>query len=79
MDHQKVADFLIKEGFLLTALELHVELNEKGKALSSLTQFFQDSKNFEVFTTKSASSPQSSVCGSQAGMLDPNSLKIPVS
>ena len=65
MDQQKVADFLLREGFLLTALELHVELNEKGKSLSSLTQFFQDSKNFEAFTTRSASSPQSSICGSQ--------------
>ena len=65
MDQQKVADFLLREGFLLTALELHVELNEKGKSLPSLTQFFQDSKNFEAFTTRSASSPQSSICGSQ--------------
>ena len=69
MEHQKVADFLIKEGFLLTALELHVELNEKGKSLTSLTRFFQDSKNFEAFT-RSTSSPQSSVCGSQAGLDD---------
>ena len=65
MDQQKVADFLIKEGYLLTALELHVELTEKGKSLPSLTKFFEDSKNFESFTTRSASSPQSSICGSQ--------------
>ena len=65
MDQQKVADFLVREGYLLTALELHVELSEKGKPLPSLSQFFQDSKNFEAFTTRSASSPQSSICGSQ--------------
>ena len=70
MDQQRVADFLIREGYLLTALELHVELSEKGRPLTTLSQFFQDTKNFEVFTTRSASSPQSSVCGSQAGLDD---------
>ena len=74
MEPQRVADYLLKEGYLLTALELHAELSEKGKPLSSLTQFFQDSKNFEVFTTRSASSPQSSVSGSQFGGLDDVSL-----
>ena len=44
MEPQRVADYLLKEGYLLTALELHAELSEKGKPLSSLTQFFQDSK-----------------------------------
>lgn len=62
MDHQKVADFLLKEGYLLTALELHVELSEKGKPLTVLSQFFQDCKNFEAFT-RTTSSPQSSTCG----------------
>ena len=70
MDQQRVADFLIREGFLLTALELHVELSEKGRPLTTLSQFFQDTKNFEAFTTRSVSSPQSSVCGSQAGLDD---------
>ena len=41
MDQQKVADFLVKEGYLLTALELHAELSEKGKPLPFLSQFFQ--------------------------------------
>ena len=58
MDKEKVADFLVKEGYLLTALELHVELTEKGKTLPFLTKYFEDSKNFEAFTTRSASSPQ---------------------
>ena len=58
MDRQKVADFLLREGHLLTALELHVELSEKGNPLPSLTTFFKDSKNFESFISKS--SPQSS-------------------
>ena len=53
-----MADFLVKEGYLLTALELHVELTEKGKTLPFLTKYFEDSKNFEAFTTRSASSPQ---------------------
>ena len=72
MDKQKVADFLLKEGYLLTALELHVELSEKGSPLPSLTTFFKESKNFESFISKS--SPQSSVCGSQAGLDDVSSL-----
>ena len=38
--------------------------------MSCLTQFFQDTKNFEAFTTKSTSSPQSSVSGSQFGLDD---------
>ena len=58
MEKQKVADFLLKEGYLLTALELHVELSEKGHSLPSLTSFFKDSKNFESFISKT--SPQSS-------------------
>ena len=72
MDKQKVADYLLKEGYLLTALELHVELSEKGSALPSLTTFFKESKNFESFISKT--SPQSSVSGSQAGLDDVSSL-----
>ena len=60
MEAQNVADYLIKEGYLLTALELHVELSEKGKPLSSLSSYFKNPSNFE-FTR---SSPQSSVSGS---------------
>jgi hypothetical protein len=71
MDPQRVADFLVKEGFLLTALELHVELSEKrNQQLASLTSFFQDAKNFEAFTTKPVSSPMSSVCGSHMTLDD---------
>ena len=72
MDKQKVADYLLKEGYLLTALELHVELSEKGSPLPSLTTFFKESKNFESFISKT--SPQSSVSGSQAGLDDVSSL-----
>ena len=70
MEPQKVADYLLKEGYLLTALELHVELSEKGKPLQSLMHFFQDTKNFESFTTKPTSSPQSSVSFNQNGYSD---------
>ncbi len=69
MEPQRVADFLIREGFLLTALELHIELSEKGKGLPSLTTFFKDPSNFEAFT-RTQSSPMSSVCGSQMTLDD---------
>ena len=52
MNFQDVADVLLDEGLLLTALELHVELSEKGKGLSSLKTFFENSSNFERFTRK---------------------------
>lgn len=56
---QGIADQLLQEGLLLTALELHAELTERGKGLSSLREFFDNSTNFEKFTRKfdSAASP----------------------
>ena len=47
---QPFADLLIKEGMLLTALELHAELSEKGKPLRTLREFFENAANFEKFT-----------------------------
>ena len=50
--YAKIADKLLEEGFLLTALELHVELIEKkGQSLKKLSDYFQDPKNFEKYTT----------------------------
>ena len=46
METQNVADYLIKEGYLLTALELHVELSEKGKPLSSYYRISKIQKTF---------------------------------
>ena len=70
--YQGVADRLIQDGYLLTALELHTELEERGKSLKSLKEFFENSLNFEKFTrqtsTKKTPSPAesiSSIAGSQ--------------
>ena len=49
---QYIADNLISEGLLLTALELHCELTERGKGLVSLKEFFQESSNFDKFVRK---------------------------
>ena len=43
----KVASKLLKEGFLLTALELHAELIENGNDLPILREFFSNPQNFE--------------------------------
>jgi hypothetical protein len=44
---QPVADLLVKEGLLLTALELHAELSEKGRGLrDGIHQYFY---NFSIF------------------------------
>ena len=39
---QQVADKLIEEGFLLTALEFHTELLESGRELKTLSEFFSN-------------------------------------
>lgn len=46
LSHESIAERLLKEGFLLTALEFHTELLESGKELNVLKDFFSESKNF---------------------------------
>ena len=46
-DWEDIATSLIEEGFLLSALELHSELLEAGKELSTLKNFFSNPGNFE--------------------------------
>ena len=68
VDYQCLADQLLKDGFLLTALEFHTELLERGRTLKNLQIFFEDSTNFETFTRKLNNSPApsiSSIAGSQ--------------
>eukprot|EP00092_Neocalanus_flemingeri_P000947 GFUD01001010.1.p1 GENE.GFUD01001010.1~~GFUD01001010.1.p1 ORF type:complete len:1137 (+),score=328.05 GFUD01001010.1:129-3539(+) len=43
--HQLVAERLLEEGFLLTALEFHTELLEAGRELKTLTEFFSNPSN----------------------------------
>ena len=53
--YQGVADKLLQDGYLLTALELHIELTERGKSLKTLKEFFESSSNFEKFTRQTSS------------------------
>jgi len=46
-DWEDIPTSLIEEGFLLSALELHSELLEAGKELSTLKNFFSNPGNFE--------------------------------
>lgn len=46
-DWEEVASALLEDGLVLTALELHAELLEMGKELSSLRDYFSNPGNFE--------------------------------
>ena len=46
MSHQVIAEKLIQEGFILTALEYHAELLESGQELKYLKEYFENSQNF---------------------------------
>ena len=71
--YQDIADRLVKDGHLLTALELHIELEERGISLKTLKEFFENSSNFEKYTrqnsvpkkTPSPAESISSITGSQ--------------
>jgi hypothetical protein len=43
----QIACRLLQDNFLLTALELHLELIEAGRELSRLKEFFSNPANFE--------------------------------
>lgn len=46
LNHEAVCQWLLKEQFYLTALELHTELLEGGLRSELLTSFFSNSANF---------------------------------
>jgi len=80
VEYQSLADRLIRDGFLLTALEFQTELVERGKSLKSLQKFFDDSSNFESFTRleKSPAPSVTSVAGSQVAIpLDLSKVFVP--
>ena len=52
--YQDIADRLVQDGHLLTALELHIELEERGISLKTLKEFFENSSNFEKYTRQSS-------------------------
>ena len=62
--YQGIADRLVQDGYLLTALELHIELAERGKSLKSLKDYFESSANFEKFTRQTSSKKSPSPAGS---------------
>nr|CAD7408586.1 unnamed protein product [Timema cristinae] len=47
ISYSDIATKLLKENFLLTALELHTELVEAGRELPKLKEFFSNPGNFE--------------------------------
>ena len=47
LSRQDVADWLLQESYLLTALEFHTELLESGTDLEILSSFFSNPANFE--------------------------------
>lgn len=53
--YSDVASKLIRDKFLLTALELHTELLESGKEVRQLKEFFSNPGNFEVQILESSS------------------------
>lgn len=53
--YNDIAAKLIRDKFLLTALELHTELFESGKELRQLKDFFSNPGNFEVQTLENTS------------------------
>ncbi|CAG0915397.1 unnamed protein product [Notodromas monacha] len=48
MDATAVAEKLLQENYLLTALEFHAELLERGRELKVLREFFANPTNFEL-------------------------------
>ena len=52
-----VAAKLLKDNFILTALELHTELLESGRELPRLRDYFSNPANFERTRQNEASSP----------------------
>jgi len=43
----QIASYLLKQNFILTALELHTELAESGREVPRLRDFFSNPANFE--------------------------------
>lgn len=55
--YSDIANKLLKDRFLLTALELHSELIESGREIPKLKEFFSNPGNFENQTTRQDFSP----------------------
>jgi hypothetical protein len=52
----QIASTLLKENFILTALEFYTELSENGRDLPRLRDYFSNPANFEQITTTSTTS-----------------------
>ncbi|XP_076658534.1 RAB11-binding protein RELCH homolog [Halictus rubicundus] len=64
--YEEIATKLLNDKFLLTALELHVELREAGKELLVLQEFFSNPSNFEGQNIKPEPFPSMPRSSSQA-------------
>lgn len=51
------AEFLLKEKYLLTALEFHYELLERGTSCGILRDFFSNPENFDHFESAQVQIP----------------------
>ena len=64
ISYSDIASKLLRDGFLLTALELHCELTESGKELPKLKEFFSNPVNFEQNSRVETSNTGLSKCKS---------------
>lgn len=68
----RIANKLLRSGLLLTALELHAELIERGKELSRLREFFDNPHNFEKHIESTSINKQES-----GGLFPKTALRSP--
>ncbi|XP_071451362.1 RAB11-binding protein RELCH homolog [Hetaerina americana] len=66
LNYEEIAAKLLNENFLLTALELHTELIERGRGIKTLKEFFSNPGNFERQASIPDSSPTIPRSSSQA-------------
>ena len=66
VSYESIANQLLSDNYLLTALELHSELLDAGKELPRLTKFFSNPANFDLMSglTSHNSATASNICES---------------
>lgn len=58
---EEIAEVLLQEKLVLTALELHTELLENGKEISNLRDYFSNPGNFEHVMPQLATANKSDI------------------
>lgn len=69
LSYHEIAETLLEDRLLLTALELHNELVEAGKELKLLRDFFSNPGNFEANTQETATRLCMLLCINQSEFL----------